>query len=375
MQNTSPLLTIAGLSKTFGDTVAVADLALEVSAGEMLALLGPSGCGKTTTLRMIAGLERPTSGEIVFAGRAMSSSADGVFVPPDRRNFGMVFQSYALWPHMTVEQNVGYPLKLRRTPRAEIQERVDATITLMGLAAFARRTVNTLSGGQQQRAALARALVYSPAMVLFDEPFSNLDTQLRAQMRAELKALQKSVQMTGVFVTHDQTEALSLADRIAIMRAGKIEQLGTPEDVYERPVSRFVYDFLGKSITFSGVVRSVESNGEVIVAAGDGESIVRARAANAASLATNAEVAISVRPGFVQVLPESAALPAGWNVVAATIEQLMYVGDRYEARMGIGSTSTLVEVPGDHRWQAGERVRLAFDAARASAWPAADLTR
>jgi ABC-type Fe3+/spermidine/putrescine transport system ATPase subunit len=364
-----PILTIAGLGKTFGDSVAVADLSVEVGSGEMLALLGPSGCGKTTTLRMIAGLERPTSGEIAFAGRKISSSAEGIFVPPDQRNFGMVFQSYALWPHMTVEQNIAYPLKLRRTANAEIRARVDATVALMGLTPFVQRTVNTLSGGQQQRAALARALVYSPAVVLFDEPFSNLDTQLRTQMRAELKTLQKDVQMTGVFVTHDQIEALSLADRIAIMNAGRVEQIGSPEDVYDRPVSRFVYDFLGKSITFEGVVNAVGTDGTARIAVGTGGTL-RARQTQRIVPQAGATVAVSVRPGYVRVFPDGAEeVRTQSNAVPATIRQLLYVGDHYEARVAIGASSTLLELPRAGRWQDGQRVVLAFDEADASIWP------
>lgn len=368
-----PILTIAGLGKTFGDSVAVADLSVEVGSGEMLALLGPSGCGKTTTLRMIAGLERPTSGEIAFAGRKISSSAEGIFVPPDQRNFGMVFQSYALWPHMTVEQNIAYPLKLRRTANAEIRARVDATVALMGLTPFVQRTVNTLSGGQQQRAALARALVYSPAVVLFDEPFSNLDTQLRTQMRAELKTLQKDVQMTGVFVTHDQIEALSLADRIAIMNAGRVEQIGSPEDVYDRPVSRFVYDFLGKSITFEGVVNAVGTDGTARIAVGTGGTL-RARQTQRIVPQAGATVAVSVRPGYVRVFPDGAEeVRTQSNAVPATIRQLLYVGDHYEARVAIGASSTLLELPRAGRWQDGQRVVLAFDEADASIWPVADV--
>ncbi len=370
-----PILAIAGLTKTFGDATVVADLQLEVGRGEMLALLGPSGCGKTTTLRMIAGLERPTAGEIAFAGRTISSSARHIFVPPNQRNFGMVFQSYALWPHMTVEQNIAYPLKLRRTPKAEIRARVDATIELMGLTLFARRPVHMLSGGQQQRAALARALVYAPAVVLFDEPFSNLDTYLRTQMRAELKSLQKRVHLTGVFVTHDQIEALSLADRIAIMRGGTVEQIGTPDDVYDRPVNRFVYDFLGKSIMFEGVVRAVDPTGAVSVGIGDrDDQTVRARYARGTVAEIGAMVAVSVRPGYIHVHPEGAA-EAGVhrNAVPAIMEQLLYVGDHYEARMRIGSTSTLLELPRVGRWSDGQRVVLAFAEHDASVWPRTEV--
>ena len=196
------MLTIRRLTKRFDDFVAVDDIDLEVNPGEILALLGPSGCGKTTTLRMIAGLARPSAGDIAFEGRPFVSIAKGIHLPPEKRNIGMVFQSYALWPHMTVFDNVGYPLRLRHVKSAEVKTRVQAVLELMGLGTLASHTVPQLSGGQQQRVALARALVYEPSLMLFDEPFSNLDAQLRAQMRIELKSLRKKVQMTGLFVTH-----------------------------------------------------------------------------------------------------------------------------------------------------------------------------
>src|ERR1700674_4269724 len=223
-------LRVERLRKVFATGApAVDDVSFSVGAGEIVALLGPSGCGKTTTLRCVAGLEHPSAGVVRIGGAMVSAPAQGVLVPPRARNVGMVFQSYAVWPHMTVEQNVAYPLRQRRTSRAEIERRTAETLKLVGLSEFAERPVVSLSGGQQQRVALARSLVYEPALLLLDEPFSNLDTQLREGMRAELKILQRRLGTTILFVTHDQVEAMSLSDRIAVMAGGSIAQIGTPE--------------------------------------------------------------------------------------------------------------------------------------------------
>ncbi len=201
--NKETVLDIRSVGKRFGDTPAVADLSLTVSEGEILALLGASGCGKTTTLRMVAGLEDPSEGEIIYDGRVVASATDGTFVPPNKRNMGIVFQSYALWPHMTVFENVAHPLKVRRLPKTEIRKRVVSILETVGMAGFENRPIPELSGGQQQRVALARAVVYEPRMLLLDEPFSNLDAQLRGQMRLELRNIQRRLGMTTLFVTHD----------------------------------------------------------------------------------------------------------------------------------------------------------------------------
>src|SRR5947207_3047248 len=243
-----------GLVKTFGPVVAVNDLSFEAKAGELLTLLGPSGCGKTTTLRLVAGLERPDRGEIHVGDRPLSSTESGLFVPPERRGLGMVFQSYAIWPHMTVFENVAYPLTLRHVKSSEVKQRVEQTLELVGLGALHDRPSTLLSGGQQQRVALARALVYSPDILLLDEPLSNLDAKLRNLMRVELKRLQERVSVTVLFVTHDQIEAMSLSSRLAVMNHGHIEQLGSPQDVYERPETPFVEDFLGRVVRFRGTI-------------------------------------------------------------------------------------------------------------------------
>jgi iron(III) transport system ATP-binding protein len=236
-----------GLVKTFGAVIAVKDLSFEAKAGEFLTLLGPSGCGKTTTLRLVAGLERPDRGEVYVGDRALSVAGTGLFVPPERRGMGMVFQSYAIWPHMTVFENVAFPLQELRVPRAEIRDRVMAILGTVGLGGLHARPAPMLSGGQQQRVALARALVSNPQVLLLDEPLSNLDARLREEMRFELRDMQAKLGITSIFVTHDQAEAMTLSDRIVVMNAGSIEQEGSPEEVYQRPSTRFVMDFLGRA--------------------------------------------------------------------------------------------------------------------------------
>jgi len=232
-------LRIQSLSKTFNRVVAVDRLDLDVREGEFFTLLGSSGCGKTTTLRLVGGLEKPDGGEIYLGDKCLVSERQKVFVKPEKRHMGMVFQSYALWPHMTVFENVAYPLKLRGIKGNEAEKKVAEVLGLVGLSGLQERPAPALSGGQQQRVALARALVFSPRVLLLDEPLSNLDAQLREEMRRELKALQQRLHITVLFVTHDQIEALSLSGRIAIMRAGQLEQVGTPEEVYFRPATRF----------------------------------------------------------------------------------------------------------------------------------------
>jgi spermidine/putrescine ABC transporter ATP-binding subunit len=237
---TEPIISIRGLTKRFASVMAVDDVTFDIPPNEFFALLGPSGCGKTTLLRMLAGLERPSAGEIVIDGQDMA------FTPPNRRPVNMVFQSYAVFPHMTVEQNVGYGLKVVGTPKHEIAARVREALAMVQLAELAGRRPDQLSGGQRQRVALARALVKRPKVLLLDEPLSALDAKLRDQMRMELTRLQQSVGITFIIVTHDQDEALSMADRIAVMNKGRISQLASPSELYEQPVSRFVADFIGK---------------------------------------------------------------------------------------------------------------------------------
>ncbi|NEK56961.1 ABC transporter ATP-binding protein, partial [Geodermatophilus sabuli] len=238
---------LKGLTKEFdGGVRAVDDLDLQIADGEFVSLLGPSGCGKTTTLRCIAGLERPTAGEILFDGAPIVSLERGVFLPPEKRHMGMVFQSYALWPHMTAFANVAYPLNRSKTvDKGEIAPRVEQMLATVGLSDVGGRLPSKLSGGQQQRVALARALINRPRVVLFDEPFSNLDSILRSQMRREVRSLHERLGTTSVYVTHDRTEAMALSDRVVVMKLGVIQQIGTPREIYTKPANRFVADFIG----------------------------------------------------------------------------------------------------------------------------------
>ena len=245
-------ITIRNVTKRFGQTVAVDNVSLEINAGELFFLLGPSGCGKTTILRMIAGFGNPDTGEILFDDRVIND------VPAHRRNTGLVFQSYALWPHMTVAANVAYGLEERRIPKVERQQRVGEALRTVHMEQYAERMPNQLSGGQQQRVALARALVIEPDVVLLDEPLSNLDARLRLDMRHEIRRIHDETGITMVYVTHDQKESLSMADRIAVMSMGRLEQTGDPRFIYRRPVNRFVADFIGETNMLTGTLASTD---------------------------------------------------------------------------------------------------------------------
>jgi iron(III) transport system ATP-binding protein len=249
-------LRISGLRKSFGDLVAVDGVSLAVEEGHTLALLGPSGCGKTTILRCLAGLETADAGAIEIAGKPVFDHAAGINLMPEQRELGIVFQSYAVWPHMTVAENVGFPLKVRRVARAEMEKRTARVLDMVGLASASGKPATALSGGQQQRVALARALVHEPRLVLFDEPMSNLDARLRAHMRMELAVLQERLGFTAVYVTHDQTEAFSLAETVAVMNHGRIETIGDPRSVFARPRTPFVAEFLGLNVHRGRALRS-----------------------------------------------------------------------------------------------------------------------
>ena len=251
-----PFVSVRNLAKRFGDLVAVDDISLSVGEGHTLALLGPSGCGKTTILRCIAGLETPDRGHISIAGRMAFDAAQGIDLKPEQRELGVVFQSYAVWPHMTVEQNVGFPLKVRKRPLSEQRDRVARILEIVGLTAWHDKPAAQLSGGQQQRVALARALVYEPRLVLFDEPMSSLDSQLRDQMRIELKILQNRLGFTAIYVTHDQAEAFALAENVVLMNRGKVETEGAPRDVSFRPRTPFVARFLGLNVRGGRAIRT-----------------------------------------------------------------------------------------------------------------------
>jgi ABC-type Fe3+/spermidine/putrescine transport system ATPase subunit len=306
----------------YGTVVAVRGVTFTVGAGEHLTLLGPSGCGKTTTLRAIAGLERPTSGEIRIGGAAVFSSAPSVNVPAERRGLSMVFQSYAIWPHMTVFDNVAYGLRVRKRPEAEVRTRVRAALDLVQLGDLEGRSASKLSGGQQQRVALARAFVFSPSVLLFDEPLSNLDAKLRAEMRVELKELQHRLDITSVYVTHDLEEALAISDRIVVMRDGVIEQVGSPAEIYDRPRNTFVADFVGSANLIRGRRRTdLERDGLVVVETAGG-ALVHGVALDRRA---GADALMAVRT--VRLRLERARPAAPVNVWPARVRQRVFQGD------------------------------------------------
>ena len=355
------LLELRGITKWFGAVKAVDELSLAVERGQTFTFLGPSGCGKTTTLRMIAGLEQPDGGEILLGGSPVTSVPRRIYTPPEKRRMGMVFQSYAIWPHMTVAENVAYPLRVRRVNRATVREKVKKVLELVGLGGLEDRPAPLLSGGQQQRVALARALVYEPEVLLLDEPLSNLDAKLRKQMCVELKLLSQNLGLTLIYVTHDQAEALSLSDKMALMNRGKVEQLGPPQELYQRPATAFARDFLGKSLTMQGRVASVGGGGLDVELPGG----ARMRC-NANGFAVGASVALSLRPEAVVV--ESAA-SAGANVLHGTVEALLYMGDRSECEVRLGAETFSILVDGEKRLERGEKIALRFPPEKLTVWP------
>ncbi len=322
-------ISIIGLSKIFvgpdgGTMAAVKDVSLEIGTGKLVTLLGPSGCGKTTLLRMIAGFEEPTSGDILFGGRRMND------VPPNRRDTAMVFQSYAIFPHLDVFENVAFGLRLRKLTASEIEGRVERVLELTGLAGYARRSPNQLSGGQQQRVALARSIVMEPRVLLFDEPLSNLDAKLREQMRVEIRELQQRVGITSIYVTHDQIEAMSISDEIVVMKAGAVDQRGTPHAIYARPANRFVADFIGKANFVDATVHDAST-----------VEVAGARIAVAAmpALAVGSTVTLVVRPEAVRLSRESGAL-------VGTVRRVVFLGNLAEYLVAVdGVGDWLVDCP------------------------------
>jgi iron(III) transport system ATP-binding protein len=317
----SGYIEIDDLVVKYGETVAVKGVNFQVRRGEHLTLLGPSGCGKTTTLRAIAGLETPTAGEIRIDDRAVYSSARRVNLPPEQRELSMVFQSYAIWPHMTVAENVAYGLKLRKVPKDEINRRVSDVLDLVRLGGLGERPAARLSGGQQQRVALARAIAFNPKALLLDEPLSNLDAKLRAEMRVELRELQHRIDVTSIYVTHDQEEALAISDRIIVMNGGLIEQVGTPSDIYDRPRTRFVADFIGAANIIVGQVEPNGSDSTVMLRTGSG-ALLRCQRP---SVMPSGEAAVSVRT----VYPELHRAEPGdaTNVWPGRVARRVFLGD------------------------------------------------
>jgi ABC-type Fe3+/spermidine/putrescine transport system ATPase subunit len=340
----------------YGAVTAVRGISFSVAAGEHLTLLGPSGCGKTTTLRAIAGLERPESGEIRIAGEPVYASVSGVHVPAERRGLSMVFQSYAIWPHMTVFDNVAYGLRVRRLAAGEVRERVRWALDLVQLGELAERSAARLSGGQQQRVALARAFVFSPAVLLFDEPLSNLDAKLRAEMRIELKELQRRLGVTSVYVTHDLEEALAISDRVIVMRDGRVEQVGTPTEIYDRPRNPFVADFVGSANLIAGRRRpELEKDGAVVLQTAGG-ALVHGSACGRTS---GAEALLAVRTVHVRLTrtrPDGAA-----NVWPARVRRRVFQGDFTQYQVDWDERGLVVRCATGDLLDEGEAVFVSVD--------------
>ena len=340
-------VTLTGVEKAYGTTLAVRGVNLTVRDGEFVTLLGPSGCGKTTTLHMVAGLLAPTRGTIAIGGRVVADVARGVFIPPHRRNLGMVFQSYALWPHMTLDRNVRYPLTLRRVRGGEASRRVASALALVGLETFADRYPHELSGGQQQRGALARALVAEPDILLLDEPLSNLDAQLREELRGEIRRVQREIGTTVLFVTHDQTEAMAVSDRLAVMRAGGIEQIDTPHAVYERPATAFVAAFIGAVTLLDAATDGTTARAVAI------PTLTLPLSPPTPSVPPAPRFRVAVRPeDFALLSPDGAA-------VTGVVETRMYLGDHVAYTVRVGPLAVRVIAPKTATAMPGEPVGIA----------------
>ena len=311
-----PFIRFEGVSKSFGTLTVVDGLDLAIDKGEFVSMLGPSGSGKTTILMMLAGFEKPTSGVIRVSGRQV----DGL--PPHKRNMGVVFQNYALFPHMSVAENVGFPLKMRRLSRAQAGERVKKALDMVQLGALSERKPSQLSGGQQQRVALARALVFEPEVVLMDEPLGALDKKLRERMQLDIRDLHRRLGLTIIFVTHDQTEALTMSDRIAVFNHGKVEQIGRPADIYDHPASRFVAEFIGETNFLAGTVKQTRE-GRATVEAGNGLMV---SVPASAGLEPGVEVGLSVRPERVRLGGSDSSA----NIISGTVSDVVYHGDHLQ---------------------------------------------
>jgi iron(III) transport system ATP-binding protein len=342
-----PRIEVSGLTVRYNEVVAVDDIGFTIQPGELVTLLGPSGCGKTTTLRAIAGLEDPTSGTIRLGGETVYSSAQHRNVPSEKRGLSMVFQSYAIWPHMTVAENVAYGLQVRKLPRAEVEQNVRRVLDLVQMNNFADRPASKLSGGQQQRIAVARAIAFSPTVLLFDEPLSNLDAKLRTEMRVELRELQRRLDITSVYVTHDQEEALAISDRVIVMNHGRIEQIGSPETIYNRPKSLFVADFVGAANLIAGQV----TPGSAMF-----ESVGGLRL-QAAEPAKGTETMLALRSAYITLQREAGP---GANVARGTVHRRMFHGDFIQYVVDWPAGQLIVRRPPTEMIEEGTAVTIAF---------------
>ena len=350
---------VEGLVKHYrsvGRTVKALDgVDLHIPSRSIFTLLGPSGCGKTTLLRCIVGLETPDDGEIRIGDQLVWSRRQGIAVPTEKRGLGMVFQSYAIWPHMTVFDNVAYPLQVRGVARAQIEQRTTAALRFVQLEGYGERPATRLSGGQQQRVALARALVAEPGVILFDEPLSNLDAKLREETRKELKTFLGKLGITAVYVTHDRVEALALSDSIAVMRAGSVVEIGSPQQIYFHAEHRFVADFIGRANLVGATVR--EGDGEHTVV----DTALGAFACSRRDLAPGSEATLCIRPEFLRIAAGTAT--TGFNIVHGVVESLAFVGEVYEVEIRSGGQLLLARVDPGTGVHAGDTVSVGVDPA------------
>jgi len=353
----SNYLEVKNLVKVFGNDRAVDDISFSIPRGAFLTLLGPSGCGKTTTLMSIAGLHAIDGGSIRVGDVMYTSPAEGLFLAPEKRDIGMVFQSYAIWPHMTVKQNVAYPLEIRKVAKDEIEDRVAQTLALVGLTDMAEKMATQLSGGQQQRASLARAIVSQPLLLLFDEPLSNLDLKLREAMRVELKRIQNEVGITSVYVTHDQSEALVMSDEIIVMSKGSIEQRGGPRDIYAHPTNRYVSNFIGVANLLDGTVTKAENGGLGQVAVSHNGAKIDVTCRISDGLAEGADTVLSVRPENVHAIREN----QGGNCLEGEVIEAVFLGSYVDCRVKWGDFEWKVIAHPRDRLRKGEKVFLKLD--------------
>ncbi len=372
MAEAKSMVRIESLEKYFGEDKervhVLKGVSLNVPEGSLYTFLGPSGCGKTTTLRCVAGLERPEGGRIVIDDEPVYASDERVHVPTNKRPIGMVFQSYAIWPHMTVAENVAYPLTIQRRPKAEIKKRVEDVLKVVGLHGLEDRPAPKLSGGQQQRVAFARALINEPKVMLLDEPLSNLDAKLRVQMRLEIKDLQRRVNITTIFVTHDQSEALAISDQIAVMHAGKLIEIGSPHELYSRPKRRFTATFLGLTNLIEGKVAEMgqDSKPSRLDTTKGSLSFIPA-----AHLEKNQRVVISIRPEHIQVHKEKPQELE--NVIDGTVKEAIFMGDAYHCEIATGDTLLKVHTHPFLPMSVGEQVFLELNVQSCNGLPADDV--
>ncbi|MGV6874732.1 ABC transporter ATP-binding protein [Pseudochelatococcus sp. B33] len=361
------MLNVQGLTTEYTDSKgkivrAAKDISFEVPRGRLFTLLGPSGCGKTTTLRSIAGLERPVKGSISVEDVVVYSAGKGIFVTPNRRNFGMVFQSYAIWPHMSVFENAAFPLRVGKGgfSKKQIEEKVERVLKAVALESYAGREATRLSGGQQQRLALARALVMEPRLLLLDEPLSNLDAKLREQMRFELKRLQRELDLTTLYVTHDQQEALALSHEIAVMNDGQIVQLGTPREIYEAPRTRFVADFIGSSNFMDCSVAANGGHDAWVIDSPAGRLTV----ASEEALDVKDRLTVAIRPENVQLIEPDEDSRVADNLLEGRVESKVFLGECVDFMVSVGDTRLLARVHPSLRTPIGERILVHVDPAK-----------